>query len=255
MTDTTTRDDARGPDGRAAMDERRIARGIGIGLPLVTVTLATVTGPFLGAPIAILVLAAGALLGVIALFWGSIRVLSGDAPLPPEIEALDRSGHAVDALASRKKMLLRSLKDLDNEHSLGKLDDEDYHAIAETYRNELKEVLRRIDASLEPFRGKAEDAARTFLVMEGLAEGGYRGAPAHRYDDEPSAEASREEKPSAGKVASQRLSSEAIRVRCTTCNESNEPDAKFCKGCGERLDATTKIGNLVAPSEPEDAKK
>lgn len=254
MTDTTTRDaDARERSGSAAMDERRIARGIGIGLPLVTVTLATVTGPFLGAPIAILILAAGTLLGVIALFWGSLRVLSGDAPLPPEIEALDRSGHAVDALASRKKMLLRALKDLDNEHALGKLDDEDYHAVAETYRTELKDVLRRIDASLEPFRGRAEETARTYLVMEGLVEGGYRGAPAARR--EPAESDPDASNPSEGKVVSQRLSSEAIRVTCTTCNESNEPDAKFCKGCGERLDATTKIGAMVASTVTEDSKK
>ena len=75
-------------------------------------------------------LAAGLLLGVIALLWGSLRILSGDAALSPELEALDMAAQGVDALASRKKMLLRALKDLETERSLGKLEDEDFEQIS-----------------------------------------------------------------------------------------------------------------------------
>src|SRR4051794_18845606 len=84
-------------DLKAELDERRIARGVAIGLPVVTVTLALATGVMVGAPLAILVAASGVLLGVIALFWASLRILSGDAPLSPELEALDATAHAVDA--------------------------------------------------------------------------------------------------------------------------------------------------------------
>src|SRR5688500_4514342 len=92
---------------QAQNDEQRIAKGIAIGLPLVTLTIAAVVGILVGPATSILVLAAGLLLGVIAILWGSLRILSGDAALPPELEALDMAAQGVDALASRKKMLLR----------------------------------------------------------------------------------------------------------------------------------------------------
>jgi hypothetical protein len=226
-------------DVKAELDERRIARGVSIGLPIVTVTVASVVGVIVGAPMAILVLTAGMLLGVIALFWASLRILSGDAALPPELEALDATAHAVDALASRKKMLVRALKDLDNERALGKLEDDDYEQLSHTYRGELKEVLRRIDASLEPHRPKAEDAARAYLVKAGLAEEGYRGTPPAK-ESEPEVPRDEEEddddsdsEPSA--VA--QVAEAPARVECASCKTSNEPDATFCKKCGASLSA------------------
>ncbi len=214
-------------DVKAELDERRIARGVAIGLPLVTATLTLATGALLGPPIAILVLASGMLLGVIALFWASLRILSGDAALSPELEALDATAHAVDALASRKKMLVRALKDLENERALGKLEDEDFEQLSHTYRGELKEVLSRIDATLEPHRPRAEDAARAYLANAGLVGEGDRGArpeevPAPPDSGEgPEAAVSEPEAPS--------------RVECTKCTTSNEVDATFCKKCGTSL--------------------
>jgi hypothetical protein len=168
----------------------------------------------------ILVLAAGVMLGVIALLWNSLRVLSGDAALPPELEAIDGAARGIDALSSRRKMLLRALKDLDNEHALGKLDQEDQEDVARTYRAELKEIMRRIDESLAPHREKAEALARAHLVKVGLVETGYRG-------DLPPPEES-----SAPDVTAPTPSD---RRACAKCDVANEPDAKFCKGCGAPL--------------------
>ena len=248
-------------DVKAELDERRIAQGVAIGLPAVTVTLAAVMGVTIGAPMAILVLAAGMLLGVIGLFWASLRILSGDAPLSPELEALDASGHAVDALASRKKMLLRALKDLDNERALGKLEEEDHEQLSQTYRNELKDVLARIDASLEPHRKKAEDAARSYLAKTGLVEEGYRGTPPvaeASVDDEEEDESDDEDEEDdeesedevaapvvAKQVAPKKVAAKPVvakpvvakptRLACPKCATSNEVDASFCKKCGASL--------------------
>lgn len=200
----------------SSFDEHKISRWIAVGLPLVTALVAAACGVVLGPAMAILVLAAGVMLGVVALLWNSLRVLSGDAGLPPELEAMDAAARGIDALSSRKKMLLRALKDLDNEHSLGKLDEEDHADIAKTYREELKEVLRRIDESLAPHRAKAEALARSHLAKVGLAEEGYRG-------EQPAKEP--EEK-----------GLSPTRKPCSACDVSNEPDAKFCKGCGAGLD-------------------
>lgn len=206
MTDADTSD--------SGLDEAKLARALTLGLPVVTVTAAVAVGFVTGLATALLVLIGGALIGVIAILWGSLRVLSGDAPLPPELEALDRSAQGVDALASRKKMLVRALKDLDNERALGKLEDADFEPIAATYRAELKEVLRAIDATLEPHRAKAEALARSHLAKVGLAEG---APPAEESERDVAAEPSPE------------------RRTCPKCSASNEPDAKFCKECATSL--------------------
>lgn len=202
---------------RQGLDEQKVAQAFRIGLPAVTIVGAICAGIALGPASAILVLAAGTLLGTIALFWASLRVLSGDVALPPELEALDASAHAIDALASRKKMLLRALKDLDNEHALGKLDDEDYAELPEMYRRELKEILRRIDESLAEYRPAAEKLARAHLSTVGLAE--------RRADD-----SSEEVAPTDTKTKPA-----ASRRVCAKCSASNEPDAKFCKECASPL--------------------
>ncbi len=251
-------------DVKAELDERRIARGVAIGLPLVTASVALATGVLLGPPIAILVLASGVLLGVIALFWASLRILSGDAALSPELEALDATAHAVDALASRKKMLVRALKDLENERALGKLEDEDFEQLSLTYRGELREVLTRIDASLEPHRPKAEDAARAYLAKAGLAEDGSLGAPPKKSaaatpskgppvatdsdddddatdsdsdsdsDSDDATDSDSDSDPAVAKKT-QAKKAEASRVECSKCTTSNEVDATFCKKCGTSL--------------------
>jgi len=251
-------------DVKAELDERRIARGVAVGLPLVTASVALAVGVIVGPAMAILILAAGMLLGVISLFWASLRVLSGDAALSPELEALDATAHAVDALSSRKRMLVRALKDLDNERALGKLEAVDHDQLSTTYRAELKDVLKRIDASLEPHRAKAESAAQAFLLQAGLVDGagGYRDAtpPAQdsavappdddendddeNDDDDDVVAASAADKrklleafvdESAAYAAKAEAVAASARVSCPACAVSNEPDASFCKKCGAAL--------------------
>jgi len=232
---------------RAQVDEQRLAKGLTIGLPLVTVSIAAVVAVLVGPATSILVVAAGILLGVIALLWGSLRILSGDAPLPPELEALDMASQGTSALATRKKMLLRALKDLENERAIGKIEDEDYEQISSTYRAELKTVLKRIDESLAPHRSKAEEAARAYLVKVGLIDVGYRGAlpKGDEYGEENAADARKTE--TYAKADDART---PARVTCPKCGESNEPDAKFCKECATRLAAKKE---LVAESVDDEA--
>jgi hypothetical protein len=223
-------------DVKADLDERRIARFVSVGLPLVTATVALALGVFLGPGMAILVLAAGMLLGVISLFWASLRVLSGDAALSPELEALDATAHAVDALASRKTMLVRALKDLDNERALGKLEADDHEQLSTTYRAELKDIMKRIDASLEPHRPKAESAVQAYLLQAGLVNGGSRSTPPQPKESDDD-EDSDDDDDDIEESDAATTTSEPARVTCPSCAVSNEPDATFCKKCGTSLAA------------------
>ena len=189
--------------------ERALGRTVALGLPAISVLVAIALGVIASVGSALLALAAGALLGAIGLLWASVRTLSGDAPLTVGFDSLKAETPAVDALVEEKRRLLRGLKDLENEHELGKINDADYQKLLTSYRDEAKSVLRTMDGRVAPFREEAERLAREYLSQRGLT----------------SAELA--------KLASS--ASPTTRIACAECGASNEPDAAFCKQCGSSL--------------------
>ena len=101
-----------------------------------------------------------------------MRTLSGDAPLPVDLEALAAQHRDVDALGEQKRRVLRALKDLEGERALGKIDDADYEAIAMQYREEAKALMREMDRNVAPALAEAERIAREYLAAQGLGAGG-----------------------------------------------------------------------------------
>jgi hypothetical protein len=198
----------RADDGDEA--ERFLGRVVAIALPVVCVVAAIAVGFAASVGSALLVLASGALLGTIALLWASVRTLSGDAPLPVDLEALAAAHRDVDALGEQKRRVLRALKDLEGERALGKIDESDYEAIAMQYRQEAKELMREMDRNVAPALAEAERIASEYLVAQGL------GAAAK----------------SPAAVAATATARSHERVSCPDCATSNEPDAAFCKKCG-----------------------
>jgi ribosomal protein L40E len=198
-------------DDRARSDEteRVLAKATALGLPLVTLLAAMAVGSLFSVAAAILVLAAGALIGVIGLIWASLRTLGGDAPLAEGLVDATMSRALVTDRAERKRRVLRALKDLELEHSIGKIDDADYAEISARYREQAKGILREQDVEIEPLRAKAEAIARAHLEKTGAPEPAAREEPA---------------KPPVAK-----------RLACPKCETSNEPDATFCKKCGTKL--------------------
>lgn len=118
-----------------------------------------------GAAAAFLVLIAATLIAVIALFWSSVRTLLGETPL---------SGADAYALAApraeeeQKQAVLRALKDLEFERSVGKISDEDYAALVAKYRAEAKRLLRVLEDDARPRRQRVEGLVHARLVEAGL---------------------------------------------------------------------------------------
>ncbi len=195
--------------------DRALARVVAIGLPTGTILFALVAIAMFSISFGLLILIGGALLGVIALFWASLRTLSGEADVDEDDVAAD---DAFDERArlSRKKMLLRALKDLERERALEKITAEDFTEVAARYRDELKTLMRSLDDDLSSRREKAEA-----LLREHLAK------PAET------------ENPSVSE-----------RLACKACGESNEPDAKFCKGCAATLQAGSTTSNAPKSEAP-----
>lgn len=214
---------------QAEQIERALAGRVSWGLPAVTVLAAIGVGFAFGVGPAILVLAAGALISVIALVWASLRTLGGDAPLAEGLATAAAMREKGSHVAERKQRVLRALKDLELEHSVGKIDDDDFAQMSARYRAQAKAILREMDVEIEPLRPKAEEIARAHLAKRGLARGGV--AEKDGLGPSESERDGREGRDAQGSVAP----AAPTRVKCTQCATSNEPDAEFCKKCRARL--------------------
>ena len=257
--------------------EKKLAEYARIGLPVLTVVIALTAGVVQGPASAILVLAGGALIGVIAIFWASVRTLLGETPL---------SGADAYALAApraeeeRKRAVLRALKDLEFERSVGKISEEDYVELVARYRGEAKRLLRAMDAEAQPRHERAEALVAKRLRREGLTGPGTGKSeePVDASDDEPIKPAADTEdnnvntsnrdregaasgaKPTKGKkrkkpreeAAAASPAPEAATRTCAKCSTKNDPDAVFCKKCGERQIAEAEATTAAVSEDAEE---
>jgi hypothetical protein len=182
--------------------EQRIMQALRWGLPLGSLVASALVGARYGTGTAILVLAGGVLLGVIAILWASVRTLSGDAPITLE-EAIALG--APSAAEEQKRAVLQALKDLEYERSMGKIADADYEELLHRYRTEAKRLLRAVDEDLAPARARA-----AAYVAEHLGQ------------------------PSKSVPAPARAKEPDLRA-CPSCQVENDGDAVFCKKCGSKL--------------------
>jgi hypothetical protein len=183
---------------RAPLDVSTVA----IGLAGLTVLAGLLTGVIGGVAPALLVFVTGGLLAAILLVWHSLRSLAGDVTVDPRLVDVSPMGAAGTELRERKQRALRALKDIEQEHFVGKMDDSDFATLDAEYRTRAKDVIREIDATLDPYRAKAEALVKS-----------------HR--------ARLKEAPPAQARAGERL--------CPSCDTANDTDAAFCKKCGEKL--------------------
>jgi hypothetical protein len=133
-------------------------------LPSTTLVGAAVAGALAGIEVSLLVIAGGALVGVIALLWSSVQSLTGESPLTLE-EALSLG--APSAEEEQKRAVLRALKDLEFERSVGKITEEDYAELSNRYRAEARRLMHLLDAG-----GEKERAAIEQILAERLAAKG-----------------------------------------------------------------------------------
>jgi hypothetical protein len=99
-----------------------------------------------------IVLAFGALTLALAMLFLSLRGVLGT-----ETDARAKGPDATRrALLEEKHSVLRALKDLEFERSLGKISEDDHASLEAKYRTRAKEILLSLDENLGPWRKKAE---------------------------------------------------------------------------------------------------
>ena len=236
------------PAANAGELDQQIAEHLRLGLPVATLVCAIVAGVLQGAAAVILVLAAGEMVSVIAIFWASIRTLVGETPLSgADAYALG----APRAEEEQKRAVLRALKDLEFERSVGKISDDDYATLVAKYRTEAKRLLRLLDEDALPARRKVEALVTDRLQQEGLAEprepapardaatprrspkkaAKTRAAPATPAEIDAAAEPAEIDAPAKREAGAE------IKPACASCGTRNDADAVFCKKCGARQGA------------------
>ncbi|MGK3969742.1 hypothetical protein WMF38_32850 [Sorangium sp. So ce118] len=262
--------------------ERQIVHYARFGVPLAALVGAGVAGLVAGPPAAILVLAGGALVAVIAIFWASLRVLLGETPL---------SGADAYALGAprteeeQKQSVLRALKDLEFERSVGKISDEDYAELVAKYRAEAKRLLRLLDADAQPRREQVAALVARHLRRAGLQddggaheapEQGEEGAASEPEDAAAEARPAKRKRAKARRIEKQERDAapadgerddaaaadgerddaaaaedrEAARTStCAVCGTLNDEDAVFCKKCGTKCALDAPVAEQAAADE------
>jgi hypothetical protein len=136
-----------------------------------------------------------AVVGVAA--WRTLSPLIGSDEL---IGAQVLGGRTRAALEREKTLVLRSIKELEFDHAMGKVSDKDFAEMRARLRARAARLIRQLDAG-STYREEIEKEIAKRV-----------GAPA----------------------------SVTVRTRtCAQCRTENDRDARFCKNCGSKLEAAS----------------
>lgn len=131
--------------------------------------------------------------------WRMFAPLSGrEESAGPQIFG----GRTRAALEREKSLVLRSIKDLEFDHAMGKVSDKDFAEMSARLRSRAAGLIRQLDAGTS-----------------------YRQAI--EAEIEKRVHAKKPEQPPAVPATTTKL--------CLSCCTPNDPDARFCKGCGYQL--------------------
>ena len=147
------------------MNERTVTR-FTWGILGVSCALSAVVGFMFGLPSFLLALAAGALSLVILLMWASLQQIDRDETMGFE-QALSYA--APSAEEEQKRALLRTLKDLEYELSVGKISREDYDQVSKEVRERAKKVIALSDESMKERVLLAEARLAAYAQKKALA--------------------------------------------------------------------------------------
>jgi len=105
-------------------------------------------------PTVFLVLAALVLCWALFAVWQSLRAALGVGHVDPAYGAVASDDRAT--LSDEKHAVLRALKDVEYEHAVGKISEEDFKRLDAQYRARARDVLRALDVEVGTHRADAE---------------------------------------------------------------------------------------------------
>src|SRR5688500_335192 len=156
-----------------------------------------------------------ALVGLAAL--NALRPLVTGETREPEMVG----GQTRAALEREKNLLLRSIKELEFDHAMGKVAEGDYDDMVIRLRSRAVRIIEQLDNTSSGYRDLNERELAKRLVRAGSS------TKVEPYEDkveayeEPQAEAP--------------VGLDFSQAACASCGTANDPDARFCKSCGSKL--------------------
>lgn len=142
---------------------------------------------------------------------------------------------------ARKNIALKALKDLDFEKGLGNLNEADYAELEKRYRDEAKRAMREVDEERAHMRERAERLAEKALHTE--EEEAPKASDEEEEAPRPKKRAKKEsEAPPPDPTPTPAAAPASLRAQknvCTECDTKNEPDARFCKQCGAKMEVSS----------------
>jgi hypothetical protein len=154
-----------------------------------------------------LVIFGAAAVGIAA--WRMFSPLaSANEPAGPQIFG----GRTRAALEREKTLVLRSIKDLEFDHAMGKVSDKDFAEMGARLRGRAAGLIRQLDTGTS-YRQAIEAEIEKRV---GPAPAVARPTVAEKPDEK-------------------RKADEKRTKLCLSCCTPNDPDARFCKGCGYHL--------------------
>jgi ribosomal protein L40E len=139
--------------------------------------------------------------------WRMFSPLAGaNEPAGPQIFG----GRTRAALEREKTLVLRSIKDLEFDHAMRKVSDKDFSEMSARLRGRAAGLIRQLDAGTS-YR----------QAIEAEIEKRVGRKP--------------EAKPVAPPAVAVATTEEKQTKICLSCCTQNDPDARFCKGCGYQL--------------------
>lgn len=173
-----------------------VVTGLGIGLyEWLAAARATPSAVFLG-------LAAAVLVQCLELLYRAARALVDE---PPALDRERATGRRRKELEREKASLLKALKELEFDHEMGKVSDDDFREIGGQYRARAMRVMRQLDEAGADYRTLVERELKSRL-----------NAPA---------------------LNARAVEVQRARPSCPDCATENDADAVFCKKCGKRFTA------------------
>ena len=181
--------------------------------------------------------------------WRMFSPLAGDdAPAGPQIFG----GRTRAALEREKSLVLRSIKDLEFDHAMRKVSDKDFAEMGARLRGRAAGLLRQLDAGsgyrqaiqleLDKRIGKRSTAGR----ISSAPREEPKPDPAGRAFSGPPTQSLTEPDPNSPQASSEQAEAHLLEQEkpnpaqpttkmCQSCCTLNDPDARFCKGCGYHL--------------------
>jgi hypothetical protein len=131
------------------------------------------------------------------------------------------------ALEREKLLVLRSIKELEFDRAMKRLSDEDFREMAGRLRSRAARLIQQLDAGVGYREQIEKDLAKRLGADDGRLKGSRSSEPPGTSSSELAGSRSSDSVNRSARVSGERV--------CASCDTQNDPDAKFCKACGQAL--------------------